>query len=75
MGLARATLSFAFGSFNGLTFAFRLEQRIDVRHADHGTLVVEPKSFVFRALCQPFVKLLHACTYRPRWRMLAFARV
>ena len=43
-----------------------LQQRVDVRHADHGILVVEPQPFVLRAICQPFVKRLHACIYRHR---------
>jgi len=54
--------------FQWLNLRLLLQQRVDVRHADHGILVVEPKSFVFRAFCQPFVKRLHACIYRPRWR-------
>ena len=54
--------------FQWLDLRFLLQQRVDVRHANHGILVVEPQPFVLRAFCQPFVKRLHACIYRPRWR-------
>ena len=60
--------------FQWLDLCLLLQQRVDVRHTDHGILVVEPQPFILHAICQPFVKRLHACIYRPRWRFLAFAR-
>jgi len=66
---------FRLRQFQWLDLRFRLKQRVDVRHANHGILVVRTQPLVFRAFCQSFVKRLHACIYRPRWRMFAFARV
>ena len=51
--------------FQWLDLRLLLQQRVDVRHADHGILVVEPQPFVLHALCQPFVKRLHAISIAP----------
>ena len=42
--------------FQWLDLRFLQQQRVHVRHADHGILVVEPQIFVFSAFCQPLVK-------------------
>ena len=57
--------------FRWLDLRFLLQQRVHNRHADHGIPVVEPQPFILRrACCQPFVKRVHACIYRLRWRFL-----